>query len=193
MARLPYADRDMLNYEGKVVYDHIAETRGAVEPEVPMPNSFRMLLNNPSAAQAVGQLGEYLRFNSSLDPVIREIGILTVARQTDSYYEWAHHEPVARAVGVRPQVIESIHSGRAPMGLPAKEGVFAQAAKELVNRGDLTDRTFQAIEHLLGAGGVVDFITLVGYYSMLAVALRAFGVELEEGLEGGSELGHWEP
>ena len=182
MARLPYVNRDMLTGNALDTYDRIAETRGSVEPDTPMPNSFRMLLNNPEAAAAVGQLGEYLRFNSSLDPVVREIAILSVAQQTGSGYEWAHHEPVARAVGVRPVVIESIHAGRAPMGLPAKEGVFAQAAKELVDSGNLTDHTFQAVEHLLGPSGVVDFIVLVGYYAMLATALRALGVEVEEEL-----------
>ena len=182
MARLPYVNRDMLSDDAAKVYDRIAETRGAVEPDTPMPNSFRVLLNNPDAAAAVGQLGEYLRFNSSLDPTIREIAILSVAKQTGSEYEWLHHEPVARAVGVRPAVIEAIQSGRAPMGLPAKEGVFAQATKELVDKGDLTDRTFQAIEHLLGPAGVVDFVVLVGYYAMLATALRALGVEVEDEL-----------
>ena len=195
MARAPYVGRDQLSSHGQEVYDRIARTRGSVEPDTPMPNSFRTLLNSPGAAEAVGQLGEYLRFSSSLDPVIREIGILSVARHADSYYEWVHHEPIARSVGVRPEVIESIHTRRAPMGLPAKEGVFAQAAKELVKQGDLTDRTFQAIEHLLGLQGVVDFITLVGYYSMLAVVLKALGVEIEEGLragqDGGSGLGPW--
>lgn len=182
MARLPYINREMLEGEALDTYDRIAETRGSVEPDTPMPNSFRTLLNNPGAAAAVGQLGEYLRFNCSLDPVVREIAILSVAQRTGSGYEWAHHEPVARAVGVRDVVIESIHAGRAPMGLPAKEGVFAQAAKELVDSGNLTDRTFQAIEHLLGPAGVVDFIVLVGYYAMLATALRALGVEVEEQL-----------
>ncbi|MCE2456527.1 MAG: carboxymuconolactone decarboxylase family protein [Dehalococcoidia bacterium] len=182
MARLPYVNRDMLTGTAVDTYDRIAETRGSIEPDTPMPNSFRVLLNNPEAAAAVGQLGEYLRLNSSLDPVVREIAILSVAQQTGSGYEWAHHEPVARAVGVRPVVIEGIHSGRAPMGLPAKEGVFAQAAKELVDGGNLTEHTFQAIEHLLGPSGVVDFIVLVGYYAMLATALRALGVDVEEEL-----------
>ena len=185
MARVQYIERDQLNEEGRRVFDHIAETRGSIEPNTPMPNSFRALMNSPKAAEAVGQLGEYLRLNTSLDPTVREIAIISVARHTNSDYEWAHHEPIAREVGVRPEVIESIRIGRAPMGLPAKEGVFAQAAKELALDGDLTDRTFQAIEHLLGPQAVVEFITLVGYYAMLSVALRALGVELDEGLESG--------
>ena len=183
MARVPRIDRAALSVEGVQVYDQIEETRGSMGPGVGMPNSFRALLNSPGAAAAVGQLGEYLRFNTTLEPVVREIAILSVARHTDSEYVWAHHLPVARDVGVREEVIESIRTGRAPMGLPAKEGVFAQAAKELVTQGDLTDRTFQAVEHLLGPSAVVEFVVLVGYYAMLSVALRALGVELEGGLE----------
>ena len=183
MARVGYVERDRLNDEGRRIYDHIAEVRGSIEPSAPMPNSFRVLMNSPKAAEAVGQLGEYLRLHTSLDPVVREIAIISVARHTNSDYEWAHHEPIAREVGVRPQVIESIRTGRAPMGLPAKEGVFAQAAKELVMNGDLADRTFQAVEHLLGPQAVVEFVTLVGYYAMLSVALRALRIELDDGLE----------
>lgn len=183
MARVRYVERDQLDKGGRQIYDHIAEIRGSIEPNTPMPNSFRALMNSPKTAEAVGQLGEYLRLNTSLDPVVREIAIISVARHTNSDYEWAHHEPIAREVGVRPQVIESIRTGRAPMGIPAKEGIFAQAAKELVINGDLTDRTFQAVEHLLGPQETVEFVTLVGYYAMLAVALRALGVDMDEGME----------
>ena len=183
MARLPYVTREQMPPDAQHVYDRIAETRSSPETDGAMPNSFQTLLNSPTAAEAVAALGEYLRFNSSLDPVICETAILSVARELGSAYEWAHHEPVARRVGVRDQVIESIKSGRAPMGLPAKEGVFAQAAKELVGKGTLTERTFQAVLHLLGPQETVDFIVLVGYYAMMGTALAALGVELEPGLE----------
>ena len=128
MARVPYLDREDLREADRSIFDRIASTRGAAEPDMPMPNSFRALLNSPGAAEAVGRLGEYVRFESPLDPVAREIAILSVARQTNSDYEWAHHESVARSVGVSDQVIESIRTGRAPMGIPAKDGIFAQAA-----------------------------------------------------------------
>ena len=183
MANVPYVDREDLPEADRSIYDRIASTRGAAEPDVPMPNSFRALLNSPRAAEAVGRLGEYVRFESTLEPVAREIAILSVARQTNSDYEWAHHEPVARRVGVPDQVIESIRTGRAPMGIPAKDGIFAQAAKELVSKGTLSPRTFQAVEHLLGPGGTVDLVVLIGYYAMLSTALSALGVELEPGLE----------
>ena len=179
MARVPFISRDQVKEDKRHIFDRIKETRGSAEPDTPMPHSFQALMNSPDAAEAVGQLGEYLRFRSSLDPVIRETAIISTAKALDSDYEWAHHEPIARQVGVREEVIESIRTGRAPMGLPAKEGVFAQGAKELVTKGTLSPRTFEAITHLLGTQQTVEFIVLVGYYAMLGTALKALDVELE--------------
>lgn len=177
MPRVPYVSREELPAEKRGAYDRIAGTRGAVL------NVFRALLNSPDIADAVASLGEYIRYRSPLDSAAREIAILSTAREMGSEYEWAQHEPVAREAGVRDEVIEAIRSGRAPMGIPAKEGVYAQAAKELVNQGTLSDRTFQAVEHLVGPAQTVDLIVLVGYYSMIARSIKALGVELEEGKE----------
>ncbi len=179
MPRVPYKSRAELSAEGQAVYDRIAATRGAVG------HVFQALLNSPGAAGALAGLGEYLRYSSPLDPAVRETAILSAAREMGNQYEWAHHEPVARRVGVRDEVIESIRAGRAPMGLPAKEGVFAQAAKELVRTGTLTERTFQAVLHLLGPHNTVELVVLVGYYSMVGRAIAALGVGLEEGMEPG--------
>ena len=173
MAKLPLVTVDELAPDARHVYDRIEATRGSVL------NLFRALLNSPKAAEAVAGLGEYLRYGSSLDPAARETAILSVAKETGNAYEWAHHEPEARRAGVSDEAIESIRSGRGPMGIPAKEGIFVQAARELVRNGALTDRTFQAIEHLLGPQQTVDLIVLVGYYSLLNMVLSTLEVELD--------------
>jgi 4-carboxymuconolactone decarboxylase len=185
MPRLPYKTREDLPETKRHIYDRIAETRSGDKGANGMPRVFQLILNNPDAAQPVAALGEYLRFGSSLDAAIRETTILSVAREMGSQYEWAHHEPIARRVGVRDEVIEAIRSGKAPMGLPPKEGVFAQVAKEMVIGKGLSDRTFQAVEHLLGPEQTVELIVLVGYYSMLSRVMDALGIELEPGVEPG--------
>ncbi len=175
MAKVPLVTREDIAADKRHVYDGIAGTRGSVL------NVFRTLLNSVDAAEAVGNLGAYIRYRSPLDPVIRETAILATARENNTAYEWAHHEQIARDAGVRDEVIEAIRSGRAPMGLPPKEGVFAQAARELVRNGSLGDATFQAVEHLLGPAQTIDLIVLVGYYSMLSKVLLSMNVELDEG------------
>lgn len=181
MARLPYVSREQIPEDKRALYDHVAETRGGIEGGG-LPLAFQVLLNNPDAAASVAHLGEYLRLHCPLDPVIRETAILGTARALNSEYEWAHHEPVARQVGVREEVIEAIRSGKAPMGLPPKEGVFVGAAKELVLRGAVSERTVQAIDHLLGPQGTIDVVVVISYYAMLHRLLASLGIELEPGL-----------
>ena len=176
MAKLPYVSREELSEDKLHIYDHISETRGNVL------NIFRTLLNSPDAAEVVTAVGEYIRFKSLLDPIIREITILSVARETNAVYEWAQHEPIARSEGVSLSTIDAIRSGRAPMGIPAKEGIFAQAAREIVQKGEMTNRTYQAVEHLLGPVQTLDLVVLVGYYTLLANIMRPFAVEIEDGV-----------
>jgi 4-carboxymuconolactone decarboxylase len=177
LARVPYVQRDQMPPDKLGIYDRIASTRGSVQ------NVFAALLNSPDAAEAVTSMGEYLRYNCPLDPAIRETAILATAREMGNRYEWAQHEPVAREVGVRDEVIEAIRSGKAPMGLPAKEGVFAQGARELTRDGALTERTLAAIEHLLGTRQAVDFVVLVSYYGMVARIISTFQVDFDEWLD----------
>jgi alkylhydroperoxidase family enzyme len=176
MARVPYIKRDDLPESQQNIYDNISKTRGHVA------NVFSALLNNPEATKAVTTVGEYIRYNSHLDPIIRETAILTTANEMNNGYEWAQHEPIAREVGVRDEVIDSILSGKGPMGLPAKEGIFIQSAKELVKNGTLTSRTYQALEHLLGPQVTIDFLVTVGYYSMLSRLIHSLDVDFDEGL-----------
>ena len=176
MARVPYVKREELNDQEQPIFDQIEKTRGGVS------NVFAALLNNPEATKAVTSLGEYIRYQSKLDPIIRETAILTTAKELQKSYEWAQHEPVAREIGVRDEVIDSILSCKGPMGLPAKEGIFIQSAKELVKNGTLTSRTYQALEHLLGPQVTIDFLVTVGYYSMLSRLIRSLDVDLDKGL-----------
>ena len=83
MARVPYVSMDDLAKDKQAIYDRISETRGSIEGGG-MPNSFRLLMNSPAAAEAVGHLGEYIRLHSTLDPVARETAILGVARALNS-------------------------------------------------------------------------------------------------------------
>ena len=68
------------------------------------------------------------------------------------------------------------------MGLPAKEGIFIQSAKELVKNGTVTERTYQALDHLLGTQLTIDFIVTVGYYTMLSRLIHSLDVDFDEGL-----------
>ena len=58
----------------------------------------------PDAAQ----LNRYLRHEAGLGGRVRELAILTTARELDSQFEWAAHEPEALGEGISREIIEII-------------------------------------------------------------------------------------
>ncbi len=75
MARIPFVNRDSLAPEARRLYGRVGETRGSVI------NLYKILFNSPGAAGPISALGEYIRYKSPLDPLVREIAILTTAQE----------------------------------------------------------------------------------------------------------------
>jgi 4-carboxymuconolactone decarboxylase len=82
---------DTLTADARRVYDKIAARRGAIR------GPFASLMHHPALAEKVGDLGEYLRFGSTLPGDVRELAILVTARAVSQPYEWVAHEKIARA------------------------------------------------------------------------------------------------
>lgn len=63
-------------------------------------NLHRVLANCPPALKAFMTMSKHVRDESVLEPRIRELAIVAVARCVEDAYELHHHEPFARALGV---------------------------------------------------------------------------------------------
>ncbi|MBV8512330.1 MAG: carboxymuconolactone decarboxylase family protein, partial [Xanthobacteraceae bacterium] len=75
MARIPLPSPDTLTAEQKRVYDAIVSgPRGALR------GPLRAALHNPELADKWQQLGELLRYRTSLPPQLSELAILVTAR-----------------------------------------------------------------------------------------------------------------
>src|SRR5215210_2031273 len=89
MARLPYVDPAAAS----------EPVRDALE-RVPPLNIFRMMANADTAFRPWLRWGAALLGQLELDPLLRELAILRVARLTPhAEYEWVQHVPLAKAVG----------------------------------------------------------------------------------------------
>src|SRR3954464_5146376 len=89
MARLPYVDPDAAS----------PDVREALE-RVPPLNIFRMTAQADSAFVPWLRWAGVLLSKLELDPLLRELAILRVARLTPhAEYEWVQHVPIAEAVG----------------------------------------------------------------------------------------------
>ena len=134
---------------------------------------FVPLLRSPVLMERVGKLGEYLRFESVLDARIRELATCVAARHVSNQFEWLMHAPLARKAGVDALVLDDIAAGRQPRRLQADEAAAFDVATELLLRNGVSDASFDAAITQFGEQGVVELVTLVGYFTMVSWVMNA--------------------
>src|SRR5271154_1533160 len=96
--RLKLPQREALDPEAQKLYDRMNDPKGGTIVGIRGPGGIR--LHSPVNAVISQPLNRYLRFESNLSAHIRELAILTTAREFDSQFEWAAHEPEALGEGV---------------------------------------------------------------------------------------------
>src|SRR5215207_1771892 len=75
---------------------------------------FIAALRSPECMRRLQHFGAYLRYDSAIDPRLRETVILLTARRYRQDFEWVTHEAPARAAGVPPATIDAIRTGSIP-------------------------------------------------------------------------------
>jgi 4-carboxymuconolactone decarboxylase len=80
-------------------------------------------------------------------------------------------------------VIEALRQGEVPSFERDDEQIVYEVARQLLNDRRVTDATYASAESLLGETGMVELVTLVGYYCLISMMLNVFEVPLPEGEE----------
>jgi 4-carboxymuconolactone decarboxylase len=193
--RLPALHPDELDHEQRDVYEAIvggprmASAFSFADEEGRLLGPFNAMLHSPAVGGPMQELGAALRFRTSFTKREREIAILVVAANLRSDYEWYAHERVGRRAGLTDAELTALRTGAVPILADARERIIYEAARALAADGDLTAPMFAEATASLGRGAVVELVTLVGYYTALALQLRVFRVGVPEGESPPS----WEP
>jgi 4-carboxymuconolactone decarboxylase len=181
--RMPAIPPEAMTAEQREAADEITAGRrgGVVGP-------FAAALRSPECMRRLQRLGEYLRYDSAIDPRLREIVILLTARRWRQDYEWYTHEPLAREAGVSPATLDAIRTGTVPTALAADEHAIFELCAVLFADGRVPDALYERAVALLGEPGFIDVVCAVGYYSTLALVMNATGTSLPDG----AVAPHWE-
>lgn len=153
---------------------------GASKPG-PLGGPFNVWLRSPGIGNLVQQLGEEIRFRSSLKGKLNELAILVTARNWTSQYEWVAHHKLALEGGLDPKIAEDIAQGRRPANMDADETLVYEFSTELQTSQGVSDAMYARAVARFGERGVVDLITVNGFYVLVSMCLNVDRTPLPEG------------
>jgi 4-carboxymuconolactone decarboxylase len=176
--RLPLLKREELDEAARKTYDS-AMTPG--ETIVGLRGPAGIQLYSPKTTQHLRAINRYLRFEAGITPHIREIAILSTAREMGSQFEWAAHEPEALKEGVPQAVIDAIKYRKSTDGLDPTDAAVIELGRELWRDHKVKPETFAKLKEAFGAHKLVDLVLLMGNYAGTAALLTAMDMQLHEG------------
>ena len=164
--RLPEIKREDLDEAAKKLFD-TRRPGGAYGPGA-------LRLYSPPVEQYMGDLNDYLRRQSGLDPRLVELAILVTAREMDCEYVWTAHEPAGLKAGLSQDTVDVVKYRKSLSGVSEKEAAIIQLGREAIGKHHVSSETAAHALNLFGNQGVVNFAALMGDYASTAILLGTF-------------------
>jgi 4-carboxymuconolactone decarboxylase len=180
MSRLPDLRRDQLSPDGQAVWDAIVGTRGAalLTDQGGLAGPFNAFVHAPDVGRGLTELGATLRFGTSIERRLTEVAIIAVGARWKAEFEWWAHARMARRSGVPDEVVDAIGRGEDPPFEAEDERIVHAVASELARTGRVSRNSYDAARELLGETGMVELVSLCGYYTLISFLLNAFAVPI---------------
>jgi 4-carboxymuconolactone decarboxylase len=166
-----------LTPDAQKIYANIVGTRGHNYPGL-----FRSLLNYPALAERFADLGKLLRFDGVLRADVRELAILTVAREWQIAYEWETHQQNALRAGLTATLIADVLAGR---DLATANPLYAkvqQLARHFLRLEPVPQPLQDELVAALGMPGFIQLSVVINYYRMIFGLAIGFEFPLPEGM-----------
>lgn len=146
-------------------------------------NALGTLAHHAELARAFHTFNGHILFATTLSPRQRELLVLRVASVRQSVYEWRQHVLLAADAGITAEEVTWITEGPAAPGWSTVDRALVGAVDELLADARVADATWDVLAAALDVDQLLDVIFTVGAYDALAMALRSFGVPLDDDLQ----------
>ena len=122
----PLAAEHMNEAQRTAAADLIAGPRQGIKgPFIP-------LLRSPELMDRLQKVGEYLRFQSSIEQRVSEFIMLVVSREWTQHFEWFVHVPRGRKASISEDTIAALAEGRRPPAMSETEAVAYDFCEKLL-------------------------------------------------------------
>jgi hypothetical protein len=170
MGRLPDINETTLSPDERRVHDEITRVRGQVR------GPFAVWLRNPELAEYTLKLQDLFASRVKLERRLVQLMILVSARLATAQFAWFVHEPHALKFGVAPDIVEAIRERRTPNFTREDERLVYDITLELNSTRSLSEATYGRGITMFGEQALVELVSAVGFYVMVAMTLNAFEV-----------------
>ena len=175
MGRLPEIDANKLSPEQRSIYDRMMRERGH------MRGPFAVWLRNAELCENTLKLQEMFAARVTIDRRLLELMILVAARLATAQYAWFIHEPYALKFGISPEIVQAIRERRTPDFTHDDERLVYDLTTELNTTRTLSEASYQRGMATFGEQTMVELVSAIGFYSMVAMTLNAFAVAVPTG------------
>jgi len=175
MGRLPEIDEAKLSSEQRNIYERTVRARGH------MRGPFAIWLRNPELCENTLKLQEMFAARVKLERRLLELMILVSARLASAQYAWFIHEPHALKFGISPEIVEAIRERRTPEFVRDDERLVYDITTELNTSRSLSEANYKRGIAAFGEEVMVELVSAIGFYSMVAITLNAFAVPVPTG------------
>ncbi len=141
-------------------------------PRKRMSGPFNAWLRSPELADRLQKVGEYVRFNTSLDKRLNEMAIIMTAQYWGSQYEWYAHAPLAIKAGLDPDVVAALGAGNKPEKMKDDEAIVWEFITQLRRDHGVNDAIYAKAVEKFGENGVMDLVAVNGYYDVVSMTLN---------------------
>lgn len=178
MSRLTRLSVDELSADQLEVHRAITSgRRGSVlqGSDGALEGPFNAFLYVPQIGRALSDLGEAIRFETTLSDKRRELAILTVAVVRRSGFEWYVHAPLALESGLTESDLDLLLDERWD-SLDPDESTVAHLCVTFARGERVSDVVFTSAVEAFGITAVLELVFLVGYYTTLASVMDVVDV-----------------
>jgi 4-carboxymuconolactone decarboxylase len=168
---------DKLTGKAKEIYDEILARRSAQGAKV--RGLYIPLMNHPELTQLIERLGYYLKFEGKLPRDAYQFIVLSIARKIKVPFEWVDHLAPARAAGLSEALIEAILKFDRS-SIPHPYSVILDTINVVLEFKSIPEDLQNQMIELYGVPGLLEVVTLCGFYQMVGEITQAFDVPLPE-------------
>lgn len=146
-------------------------------------NIFRTLARHPDLARRWMVFANHVLYKSTIPARERELAILRIGWLCGSEYEFGQHRVIGIDAGLTADEVERVKAGPGADWTELERLVLA-ATDELHHDKVIADDTWVALAGHWSTEQLMDLVFTVGQYTLVSMALRTFGVPLDDFLEG---------